>query len=88
MAALGRKYSVTNGRFQEVKFHRPLSSNEFEEVTVASRPTAAIQPSTTSTAGFRVERSHRAPTHFQQVSYCGYSLGIDWVSGLRHQTAS
>jgi hypothetical protein len=42
MAALGRKYSVTNGRFQEVKFHRPLSSNEFEEVTVASRLKPAI----------------------------------------------
>ena len=38
---MGRKYSVTTGRFREAKFHRPLSDDEFEEVTVASRPKAA-----------------------------------------------
>jgi len=34
----GRKYSVTDGRFQEAGFHRPLCGDEFEEMTVASRP--------------------------------------------------
>ena len=38
---MGRKYSVTTGRFREAKFHRPLSDDEFEEVTVASRPLCA-----------------------------------------------
>ena len=41
MAAEGRPRPVTTGRFQETKFHRPLSGDESEEMTVASRPFAA-----------------------------------------------
>ena len=38
---MGRKYSVTSGRFQGAKFHRLLSGDEFEEMAVASRPVPA-----------------------------------------------
>lgn len=41
-AALGRNFSVATGRFQESEFHWPLFGGEFEERTVASRPTADV----------------------------------------------
>jgi hypothetical protein len=37
---MGREHSMTTGCFREVKFHWPLSGNEFEERTVSSRPKA------------------------------------------------
>jgi len=42
MSLEGRKYSVTTGRFRASKVLRPLSGDEFEEVTVVSRPAADI----------------------------------------------
>ncbi len=43
MSGMGReKYAGTTGRFRESKAHRPLSGDEFEEVTVASRPSADV----------------------------------------------
>ena len=41
-AAEGRPQPVTSGRFQVSKFHRLLSGDESEEMTVASRPLAAL----------------------------------------------
>lgn len=39
-AAKGQEHAVTTGGFQEVEFHWPLSSHEFEARTVAIRPIA------------------------------------------------
>lgn len=41
-AALGREYSEVTGRFRESEFHWLLSGWQFEERTVASRPSAGI----------------------------------------------
>jgi len=41
--SLGRPLPVTNGRFQALEFHRPLSGDESEEMTDASRPISACQ---------------------------------------------
>jgi hypothetical protein len=38
MPANGTERSVTTGRFQEAKFHWPLSGNQFWKATVASVP--------------------------------------------------
>jgi len=42
MALQGTEHSVTTGRFQEAKFHWPLSGHESWKVTVASVPVAAV----------------------------------------------
>ena len=43
MTAVGRQHSATNGCFLEVKNQRPLFGDELEEMSVASRPSAAIE---------------------------------------------
>lgn len=42
VVAKGREQSVTTGRIKESEIYRPLSGEESEERTVASRPKAAI----------------------------------------------
>lgn len=41
-SALGREYLVASGCFRESEFHWPLSGDEFEEQTDATRPKAVL----------------------------------------------
>jgi hypothetical protein len=38
VTAFGRQNAATNDRFREAKLRRPLSGDELEETSVASRP--------------------------------------------------
>ena len=71
MTETGRKHMVTTGRFRKSEFYRPLSGDEFEERTVATRPNAAGRYLRGSKAGIQVEQSLGAPTHGQQVGLFG-----------------
>lgn len=60
VAATGREYSLPTGRFREAKFHWPLSGDEFEERTDATRPVAAGHAIGDSTAANEVKPTFHA----------------------------
>ena len=55
-AAEGRSHSMTSDRLPEAKSHRPLYGNEFDESSVASRPTRDTRRATPGSSGISVKR--------------------------------
>ena len=73
---------MATGSFQASEFHRPLSGNEFEEMVVASLPTAVIHHCNGSAAVCGVEQSPSTTTHGLDLGQSGLSahsrVGQQW----------